>query len=341
MEYVVSAPFIQESHSRSFWLVGYSINTNTSVVLRVFGCVSVKDRKNEEVESGEHIFSLPDGRKLGYHVIGEGKPVFYFHGTASSRLEVMLLREVAFTAKLQIIGVDRPGYGLSTYTPRRNLREFACDVDLLAEHLKLERAALLGWSGGGVFSLAYVALFPERITKAVVVGAPALPFDVSTAHNNPLARYAMKAPYVGMLALKRMRSQVLKANENIDAFLGSKEWKRMLKSWSKEDVKFFLDKTWLALMYESMTEAFRQGNQGVKAVLQEHQLFTKTWDVPLSRIPPGKVSVWQGADDKTCRVDNAFRIARDVPGAHLEIFEGKGHCVMFDYLDKLGETLRL
>jgi pimeloyl-ACP methyl ester carboxylesterase len=257
---------------------------------------------------------LPDGRQIGYYALGEGKPVLYFHGTASSRLEALLLRELAFTAKLQIIAIDRPGYGLSTYAPRRDLRDFACDVDSLIKHLEIERAAVLGWSGGGVFALAYVALFPERVTTAVVVGAPALPFDVSTAHNNPLARYAMKVPYAGMLALKRMRTEVLKANENIAAFLGSKEWKGMLKGCSKEDMKFFSDRGWLSLLYRSMAEAFRQGDQGVKAVLQEHQLFTKTWDIPLSRIPPGKVFVWQGAEDKTCRVENAFRITKDIPG---------------------------
>ncbi|MCW4047751.1 MAG: alpha/beta hydrolase [Candidatus Bathyarchaeota archaeon] len=298
------------------------------------------DTKNEEAQQREQAFSLPDGRQLAYCTVGEGKPVLYFHGTASSRLETLLLKELAFTAKLQIIGIDRPGYGLSTYAPRRNLSDFACDVNLLTKHLGLESAAVLGWSGGGVFALAYAALFPERVTNAVVVGAPALPFDVSTAHNNPLARYAMKVPYIGMLALRQMRAQVLKANENIDAFLGSKEWEKMLKGCSKEDVKFFSNRTWLSLLYRSMAEAFRQGDKGVKAVLQEHQLFTKTWDIPLSRIPPDKVFVWQGAEDKTCRVENAFRIARDVPGARLEVFEGKGHCVMFDYLEKLGEILR-
>jgi pimeloyl-ACP methyl ester carboxylesterase len=283
---------------------------------------------------------LPDGRQLGYSVVGEGKPVLYFHGTASSRLEALLLRDLASKADLQVITVDRPGYGLSTYTPRKNLRDFACDVDLLAEHLNLEKAALLGWSGGGAFALAFAALFPERVTRAVVVGAPALPFDVSTAHNNPLARYAMKLPYVGMLALRRMKAQVLKANADIDAFLRSKEWESMLNGFSKDDVKFFSDRAWLALLYRSMAEAFRQGDLGVKAVLQEHQLFMKNWELPLSRIPPGKVFVWHGACDMTCRVENAFRNAKDVPGAQLEVFEGKGHCVMFDYVDKLGETLR-
>jgi hypothetical protein len=84
----------------------------------------------------------------------------------------------------------------------------------------------------------------------------------------------------------------------------------MLNGWPKEDAKIFSDKAWAALMYESMAEAFRQGNLGVKTVFLEHQLFIEPWPVSLSGIPAGKVFVWQGAEDKTCRVDNAYRIAR-------------------------------
>jgi pimeloyl-ACP methyl ester carboxylesterase len=285
-------------------------------------------------------FGLPDGRRVGYCVVGAGRPVVYFHGTASSRLEVLLLEEFAFARQLQIIGVDRPGFGLSTFVRDKSLQGFAKDVDLLVEHLGFKRVAVLGWSGGGVFALGYVALFPERVTKAVVVGAPALPFDVATAHNNSLARIAMKFPYLGMLALKRMRAQVLKANVGIDRFLASKEGWNLLKSWSEADARFFSDRAWLALMYGSMAEAFRQRNQSVKAVLQEHMLFMKPWTVPLTRIPRGKVFVWQGAEDKTCRVDNAVRLGKEVPDAYVEIFAGKGHCVMFDNLEKLCEILR-
>jgi pimeloyl-ACP methyl ester carboxylesterase len=284
-------------------------------------------------------FGLPDGRRLGYCIVGEGEPVVYFHGTASSRLEVLLLKKFAFAYGLQLVGVDRSGFGLSTFTAEKSVSGFAGDVDLLVEHLGFERVAVLGWSGGGVFALGYVTLFPERVTKAVVVGAPALPFDAATAHNNSLARFAMKFPYLGMLALRRMRAQVLKANEDIDGFLASKGGLNMLKSWSGADAKFFSDRAWLALMYGAMAEAFRQGNLSVKAVLQEHMLFMKPWAVPLTRIPRGKVFVWQGADDKTCHVDNAFRLGKEVPGAHVEVFAGKGHCVLFDNLEKLGEIL--
>ena len=160
---------------------------------------------------------MPDGRQLGYCTIGEGKPVVYFHGTASSRLEIFLLEEFASANQAQLIGVDRPGFGLSTFSHRTDLQGFANDIDLLVEHMGFDQFSVIGWSGGGAFALAYVALFTERVRKSVVVASPALPFDVATAHNNSLARFAMKMPYFGMLALIRMRPQILKANENIDA----------------------------------------------------------------------------------------------------------------------------
>lgn len=210
----------------------------------------------------------------------------------------------------------------------------------MVDHLGIERFGVIGWSGGGAFALAYAARFPERITQALIVGAPALPFDVSTAHNMPFARYVMKLPFLGMLALQRMQAQALKANGDIGAFLASGEGRRMLKGLPKEDAKFFSSKEWADLMCGSMAEAFRQGYIGVKTVFLEHQLFMKPWPVSFSKIPAGKVFVWQGAQDKTCRVDNAYRIARVVPGARLEIFADRGHCVMFDNFDKLSEVFR-
>jgi pimeloyl-ACP methyl ester carboxylesterase len=284
--------------------------------------------------------SLPDGRKLGFSIVGEGTPVLYFHGTASSRLETLLLKQFASAYKFQIIGVDRPGYGLSTFAPRKNLRDFTNDLNYLINHLGIEKTALLAWSGGGPFALTYSALFPKNVTKAVIAGSPALPFDVATAHNNSFARYAMKIPFISTIALKRLRTQVLRANKDIGAFLRSKDGRRMLNAWPREDARFFADLSWLALMYQSMAEAFRQNNDGVKAVFQEHQLFMKPWAEPISLIPSGKVTVWHGIEDTACRVENAHRIGKAVPNAIVEIFKGEGHCVMFDNLLKLRKILR-
>lgn len=298
----------------------------------------MSESKQERRKLNGQVISLPDGRQLGYFMIGEGKPVVYFHGTASSRLEILLLKELVSNAGLQIIGVDRPGYGLSTFKMRKNLQDFNSDVNFLADHLGIERFGVLGWSGGGAFALAYLACCPERVTRAVIAGAPALPFDVSTAHNMPFARFIMRIPYLGLFAMKRMSSQVLKANGDIPAFLRSRQGRQMLNACSRSDLKFFSDNAWMTLMYHSMAEAFRQGD-GNKAVLMEHQAFMKPWTFSFSRIPAGKLVIWHGSQDKTCRVANAYLIAKNVLGSQLDVFEKEGHCVMFVNLAKLGKLL--
>ena len=280
---------------------------------------------------------LPTGRQIGYSIVGGGRPVVYFHGTASSRLEVFLLKKLAETSNLQIIGIDRPGYGLSSFRERRNLQDFNADVNFLLDHLGFENFGVLGWSGGGAFALSYLAFFSERVTKTVVVSAPSLPFDASTAHNMPFARYIMEVPFIGQIAMRRMRSQVLRAYGDIDAFLTSKQGKLMLNSCSRSDLRFFSDPSWMRLMYQSMAESFRQGTTGVKAVLEEHKLFLKPWSFSIARVPADKLLIWHGAEDKTCLVSNAQSIFRSFEGSHLEIFQKKGHCIMFDNLKKLGD----
>jgi len=278
--------------------------------------------------------TLPDGRHLGYLISGKGMPVIYFHGTASSRLEIQLLKQL--TQNLKLIAVDRPGYGLSTYKPRKNLQDFNKDLNFLVTHLNLTQFNILGWSGGGIFALAYMTHFPQKVKQGVIISTPNLPFNASTAHNMPLAKYIMKLPFLGTLAMKNMQREILKA-DNAENFLHSKQGKQLLCSCSKRDLFFFSNPKWIKLMYQSMVEAFRQ-KEGVKTILQEHQLFLNPWNLPLNE-QGNKLYFWYGKEDKTCPVDNAYKIANKFKGANLKIFPNQGHCVMFDNLEQLALLL--
>src|SRR4051812_14891314 len=106
----------------------------------------------------EHSLQLPDGRSLGYARFGDksARPVLYFHGTPSSRLEPAVmdvfgkpLESLLQRYKLQLISIDRPGIGLSTFSKAHTIDSFASDVKVLMQALQLEPCALLCWSGGG------------------------------------------------------------------------------------------------------------------------------------------------------------------------------------------------
>ena len=66
-----------------------------------------------------HVMTLSDGRDLGWTEFGnpDGWPVFGFHGTPGSRLQMGLNEAAACRADVRLIAPDRPGYGLSTSSP--------------------------------------------------------------------------------------------------------------------------------------------------------------------------------------------------------------------------------
>jgi pimeloyl-ACP methyl ester carboxylesterase len=184
-------------------------------------------------EEGQTI-ALADGRRLGYLEVGEGKPVLYFHGIPTSRLDVLFLKEIAHSRHLRIIGIDRPGFGLSTFSRRKSLRDFAADINFLVDFLHIEQFALLGWSAGGPHVITYAALFPERVTCAIVVGSVSLPFEMRT-----IEKLEAKIPFIGILAGRKIVKRDTKAAEDPSSYLESEEWKKRLEFTPKEDANFF------------------------------------------------------------------------------------------------------
>ena len=114
---------------------------------------------------------LADGRDLGWLELGDpaGMPVFAFHGTPGSRLQLAIDDAPIRATGLRLICPDRPGYGLSTFQPGRRLVDWPGDVVSLADHLGIERFAVMGISGGGPHSAVCAARLGDRVDSAAIV----------------------------------------------------------------------------------------------------------------------------------------------------------------------------
>ncbi len=119
----------------------------------------------DSVSATDKTIQLHDGRTLGYaeYGIAERKALFYFHGHPGARLEARFLAEQAEQAGVRLIGVDRPGMGLSTFKANRRLLDWPDDVVELADRLRLNRFAVVGFSGGGPYALACAYKIPHLI----------------------------------------------------------------------------------------------------------------------------------------------------------------------------------
>ncbi|MBW3661716.1 MAG: alpha/beta hydrolase, partial [Actinobacteria bacterium] len=128
-----------------------------------------------QLRGRDQVVKLRVGRGIGAAHYGDpnGTPVFLFHGFPGSRLEGMLADEPASEAGVHLIALDRPGFGLSDFAPRRTVSSWADDVAEVATILGIDRFGVIGVSGGGPFALACAARIPDRLLGvAFVCGGP-------------------------------------------------------------------------------------------------------------------------------------------------------------------------
>jgi pimeloyl-ACP methyl ester carboxylesterase len=107
-----------------------------------------------------------------YEVYGNGEPLILLHGGYGSS-EMMGGMIEAFSKKYQVIAVDSRSQGRTTDSDEKELTyaQMALDVNGFMDLLKIKKANFVGWSDGGIIALELALIHPEKIVKAVAIGA--------------------------------------------------------------------------------------------------------------------------------------------------------------------------
>ncbi|HEV2370150.1 MAG TPA: alpha/beta fold hydrolase, partial [Acidimicrobiales bacterium] len=103
-----------------------------------------------------------------------------FHGTPGCRLLPQRVDDEARRIGVRILAPDRPGFGKSTFVPDRQMADWVADVVALADQGELSSFGLVGYSGGGPYSLLCAQVLPERVS-AVACVAGVGPLDTAEA----------------------------------------------------------------------------------------------------------------------------------------------------------------
>ena len=259
---------------------------------------------------------LRDGRMLGYAEYGspEGKPVFYFHGFPSTRLDWPLFDADDSAAELnaRIIAVDRPGTGLSDFKRDREILDWPDDVTELADALQVDRFAVLGISGGGPFTNACAFKIPERLTATAIVCG----MGPSEA---PGAKDGTSWILLGKPSLIRRRLLMLMARSiRSDP---DRTVSQMKESASEPD-RLLMDQPEVAKAFvDSLREAFRSGIGGTN---QDAALYARPWGFRLQDIT-AEVHLWHGENDNLVPGSVGHYVADAVPNCRAKFFEEEGH----------------
>jgi pimeloyl-ACP methyl ester carboxylesterase len=264
---------------------------------------------------------LPDGRQLSYAEFGnpQGMPAIYCHGFPGSRLEAGLFEQAAVERQLRIIAPERNGLGRSEPKPGRRLLDWASDVEVLVEQLRLREFYLIGISGGAPYALACARHFGNRL-KGFTLVCPLGPVD------EPALLHAMRWPArINFKSIRRM-PQVWDFAYRFSIVPLAQLWPQwiyqtMLLMVPEADRQVLRKSEVRQIITSSLREAIRQGAQGV---LQEMALYAQPWEFSLSEVDI-PVQLWHGTLDETVPMLHAETLAARLPMCETHFVDDEGH----------------
>jgi pimeloyl-ACP methyl ester carboxylesterase len=157
--------------------------------------------------NAEDGFFVSDGVKIHYIVEGQGEPVLLIHGfSANIPMQWGLPGVIKELAKeYQVIAIDNRGHGRSGKP--HDVKDYGVkmveDSVRLLDHLKIEKAHVVGYSMGGFITGKLLATHPDRIISATLGGAGwEKPNDESMSFMKELAESLEAGKGIGPLIIR-------------------------------------------------------------------------------------------------------------------------------------------
>jgi len=286
------------------------------------------------IERTATVIELLDGRYLGFAEYGDphGVPVFCFHGTPGSRLQIAPSASRPVPPGLRLIAPDRPGYGFSTFYRERRLVDWPNDVAALADYLGIERFAVMGISGGGPHALVCAHALGARLIGVGCVSGVGPLGDPSAQEgmmflNRLLTTLAQRARPL-MRGMMKMQANAMQRDPE-------KQFDALLGRLPQADRDILADPEFRA----QMVDDFRRGSAtAALAAAQDFEIFAGDWGFSLGDIAV-KVHYWQGGVDRNVPAHHAELMAARTPGAELHRYPDEGHFLIVKRIDEILSTI--
>ena len=246
--------------------------------------------------------------------------VVWFHGTPGARRQVpQAARRIADERGVRIVGIDRPGVGLSTAHLYDRLLDFTDDLRLALEELGIDRFSTVGLSGGAPYALACSHAFGDRVPSVGILGGVVPSGGEDGAAGGLVSLAARFKPLLPLMVepAGALLTTIVRAAHPIGPWaIGlygrfAPEGDRQLLA-EPEAKEMFLD------------DLYNSGRHGMRAAVYDAILFTRDWGFSVRdlRVP---VTWWQGDADNIVPLSHAEHIVQLIPGAELRVRPGDGH----------------
>jgi pimeloyl-ACP methyl ester carboxylesterase len=281
-------------------------------------------RRKHTVNFTKQHVTLADGRRLAFAEYGDrhGEPVLEFHGIPGSRLEAWYYDDAGKKLGARIIGIDRPGFGFSSYKRGYRFLDWPSDVVEFANTLGLKRFGIAGISSGSPYALACARVIPERLKGCAVVSGIS-PLKVQGEDLNPwhhvlpaeilMAYMAHSVPLLAKIAFRYLLQQIRKDPARAMTLL--------MPGAPRSDLELLKDERAKWSFQQIVAESSRGGLQGP---IESIGLEVKDWGFSLKDITM-RISIWQGEVDNVVYPRAARYMSATLPNNVLHMVPDAGH----------------
>jgi 3-oxoadipate enol-lactonase len=245
-----------------------------------------------------------NGIQLAYDRRGKGAPLMLLHGYPLDHHlwdEVIPLLEDTF----DVIAPDLRGFGESTIADSSpTMEDFASDIAGLLDYLGMQKTAIVGHSMGGYVALAFVRLYPDRVTGLGLVSSQVLADPPDRKEGR--YRSAKEVAENGIGSVVATMTPKFTADEKLQAFARTS--------------------------MEQQQPAAYIGALRAMAERMDSTSLLSTLKFP--------VVIIHGDSDALIPADRAREVKAALPQAHLVEISGAGHMPMMEAKEKTAEALK-
>ena len=272
------------------------------------------------------MLDVGQGHTMYYETHGnpKGKPVVCLHGGPGGGLQRFVLRFFDLK-KWFIILYDQRGCGKST--PRLELKDNTTwhlveDMEVLRNHLQLDKWCLFGGSWGTTLALAYASKYLDRIT-GFILRAICLFTDEENAWMFEKGHASEVFPEAWSQVTKPLKKGTRKIIKPYLELLESPKTRRSASyRWSKYEHQLSYLK---APPFKPDVKSDEES-----AVLEAYYFAHNGWLTPKLLLDTAKkikvpMVLVQGRFDMVCPVSSALQLKDAVPHAHLYLLSNAGH----------------